>query len=408
MTGLERSIGIDLQRLLAVRLALLGAIVGMLWFADAALGLPLPLTSLGTVLTLLVAGTAASWLWLRQRRLNAGAAAMSVQLAIDLLGLTAILYYSGGWTNPLISLYLVPVAVSAAVLSARTTWLFAAAALIAYSLLAVYHVPVFTLHHGGDFTVHIAGMWLTFATAAALIAFFGTSLAATVRRQQQDLADARERNLRNEQILGIATLAAGTAHELSTPLTSIAVIASELEAASSGEMRHELQLLLRQVAVCREALQRLRESAATAPRARPADRLLSEARDRFRLLRPTVTLALELPEAPAAPDLLVDGTFQQSLLSLLDNAADVSPAAVTLAAAWADDQVQIDVLDRGPGLDRHRDQSGGMGVGLLLAGASIERLGGTLQAAPRAGGGTRLRITLPAHPRATAPSAVAS
>jgi signal transduction histidine kinase len=180
-------------------------------------------------------------------------------------------------------------------------------------------------------------MWLTFATAAVLIAYFGTTMAATLRRQQQVLATARERDLRNEQIIGMATLAAGTAHELSTPLTSIAVIASELEATTQGEARDDLRELVRQVNVCRGALQRLRD------------------------------------------------------------AADASRSDVGLRGEWAADHVRVHILDRGPGLAPAREGPRGMGVGLLLANATIERLGGQVRAADRPGGGTWLCIELPTH-----------
>jgi two-component system, sensor histidine kinase RegB len=398
MIQAQRDTAIDLQRLLAVRLALLAGIALLAAFAERALALPLPLAAIGLVLAAATAATVGSWLWLKRLGREPGPGAVAAQLAIDMVALTAIVYLSGGWTNPLISLYLVPVAVAAATLSARATWLFAAAALAAYTLLARFHLPVFHIHgNAGDFTVHVAGMWLTFATAAALIAYFGTTMAATVRRQQLALAAARERNLRNEQIIGMATLAAGTAHELSTPLTSIAVIASELEAASRGEVRDELRELLRQVAVCRGALQRLRDAATETPQIRPADELLRDVHDRFALLRPEVRVEFELPDGPA-PSLRVEGTFRQALLNLLDNAADASRNDVCLRGEWAADRVRVHILDRGPGLSPDRDTPRGMGVGLLLANASIERLGGQVRAADRPGGGTWLSIELPAHP----------
>lgn len=386
---------VDLQRLLAVRLVLLAGIALLAWFAEWALTLPLPLTALGVVLAAAMAVTAASWLWLARRGRDPGRRAVATQLAIDMLALTAIVYLSGGWTSPLISLYLVPVAVAAATLPATATWLLAGVALVAYTLLARFHHPVFHLHgDAGDFTLHVAGMWLTFATAAALIAYFGTTMAATVRRQQRSLAEARERDLRNEQIIGMATLAAGTAHELSTPLASIAVIASELEAVSTGEAREELGEVLRQVAVCRNALQRLREDAAETPQTRPADDLLRDVHERFALLRPGVHVAVELPGGPA-PLLEVDGTFRQALLNLLDNAADASAGDVCLRGEWDGDHVRVHILDRGPGLTHAAGRPRGMGVGLLLANASIERLGGEVRARARPGGGTVLTVELP-------------
>ena len=100
---------------------------------------------------------------------------------------------------------------------------------------------------------------------------------------------------------------------------------------------------------------------------------------------------------PAAESRLlnVDNTLSQALLNLLNNAADVSPEQVALHADWQDERVVFDIFDRGPGLER-RPGSEGMGIGLLLANASIERAGGSVYASHRDGGGTRVRVTLPA------------
>ncbi len=215
-------------------------------------------------------------------------------------------------------------------------------------------------------------------------------MAATLRDRERALVAERERNLRNEQIIGVANLAAGTAHELSTPLATIAVIAAELESQTDGAARDELGVLLDQVGVCRAALERLRASASPTPEALRADVLLAQLRERFELLSPTTHLVWEIGPADAAPTLNVETALRQALLNLLDNAAAVSET-VELVGRWDGASVRIDILDRGPGLIG-AEAGDGMGTGLLLANSSIERAGGSVRAMARSGGGTCIRV----------------
>ncbi len=395
---------INLRRLLTARLVLLGGLLPGAWFLDKALNLPLRLAALTAVLGAGMVVTGASLLFASRRPGTTGNRTLVLQLGLDIVLLTVIASLSGGWTNPLVSLYLVPIAVAATSLSGRATWTLAALCVAAYGLLTRFYLPVFHLHgmDAAGFSLHVTGMWLTFVMAAVLVAYFGTTMAATLRTQERALVAAREQTLRNEQVLGVATLAAGTAHELSTPLASIAVIAAELEADAEGPTRDELRLLLDQVGTCRAALRRLRESASPVSEPLDAHTLLASVHDQFELLRPAVRLRCTLDPAATAPRLTVDDTLRQALLNLLDNAANAS-ATVELTARWQPPGVRIDIADRGPGLiGAEAAASSGMGMGLLLANTSIERAGGSVRALPRPGGGTCVRVELPALQEAAA------
>lgn len=390
---------LNLRRLVVVRLVVAAGVLPALGAGAVWLGLPLPVLPLAGVVVATILMTLLGAWWSTRNSDSADDRAIGLQLLIDITALTGLLYFSGGWTNPLVSLYLVPVAVAAATLSVTATWAFAGLCMLAYSIVTRFYVPVLHVHGAGDatFTLHVTGMWMTFVVAAALVAYFGSSMAATLRAREQALLKARERNLQNEQILAVATLAAGTAHELSTPLASINVIAAELEAAAEGEAREDLQLLLEQIDVCSGVLDRLREAAAPAHEVVRADHLLESIRERFSLLRPMTSTQLQMERAEEAPLLDIDTTLRQALLNLLDNAADVSPANVELVGRWVHDGAEIDVLDRGPGFDRTSAvQGNGMGMGFLLANTSIESAGGSVHAIAREGGGTCIRVRLPA------------
>ena len=147
------------------------------------------------------------------------------QLLLDVAVLTVLLYFSGGSTNPFISYYLVILTVCAATLPWSYTWCMAGVTFAAYSSLLFYYQPLMlpghdmaAMSHGRFFNLHVLGMWLTFLISALLITYFVVKMAQAIRQQEEDLAAQRETTLHDEQLLAVATLAAGTAHELGTPL----------------------------------------------------------------------------------------------------------------------------------------------------------------------------------------------
>lgn len=404
------TVAANLERLLGVRALLLAALLLTTLAVHYGFELPLPLAPLLVIIVVLALFTLGSWWRVRRRPGQLRERELIGQLVVDVVGLTALLYFSGGWTNPLVSLYLVPIAVAVVMLDRISAWAITVLTVIGYSLLVLYHRPVVAVehHHLDSFTLHVAGMWLTFVLAAVLITWFGTSMVNLLRVREQALAAEREENLRNEQIIGVATLAAGTAHELSTPLGSIAVIASELADQAEGAQREQLDILLAQVAICRDTLGRLRRTAGgdeTAPPL-PVNELVEELGTRLALYRPRSRLQLTCDGPGDAPEIRPDPTLQQALLNLLDNAAAVSEQPVECRLRWSGEALQIDIFDHGPGFHaasadaasadadfRRKDE--GLGMGLLLANATIERFGGQVSLRQRPGGGAHVAIRLP-------------
>src|SRR3569833_1451165 len=117
-----------------------------------------------------------------------------LHLLSDVLILTALLHFTGGSTNPFVSLFLVPLTLAAAALTGRYTWAVAAAAVCCYSLLMVWYVPL-PHQHGDNFTLHVLGMWFGFVLSAVLISYFAVKMNATLRARELALASAREERL---------------------------------------------------------------------------------------------------------------------------------------------------------------------------------------------------------------------
>ncbi len=216
------------------------------------------------------------------------------QLCIDVLALSVLLYYSGGSTNPFVSLYLLPLVIAAATLPGRYTWSMAALTAACYSVLMFHYIPLPHNHqHDGDsaFNAHVVGMWLGFVFSTVVVAYFVVKMAQAVRSRDEMLVRAREETLRNERIVALGTQAAGAAHELGTPLSTMAVVIGELrhDTVAQPGWRDALNILNEQVHVCRRILDKILADAQVGGAAslQPADRLMAEVLDEWQLLRPT-------------------------------------------------------------------------------------------------------------------------
>ncbi|MDT8878113.1 ATP-binding protein [Halomonas saccharevitans] len=335
-------------------------------------------------------------------------------LMIDVTGLTLLFYFTGGAHNPFINYYLVPVTIAAATLPWRHAWLVAAASMAAYTFLMVVYQPLPPLAQGdGETTLglHTLGMWLNFGLSAGLVTFFIFKMAHALRRRDQALSRTREAALRNEQVLAVATQAAGTAHELGTPLSTMAVLLAEMreDAKDDPELTRDLELLRQQVDTCKSRLRHLVQSADRRRMAEPevydAQAWLAGVVQRWLVLRPDVSHRLEVAERRDPPRLAVDATLDQALTNLLNNAADANPDDIIIRLEWNGDEVIIDIRDHGPGVAMSiADQLGetfvstkskGLGIGLFLTHATINRFGGGVSLYNHPDGGTLTEVTLP-------------
>jgi two-component system sensor histidine kinase RegB len=359
-----------------------------------------------------------------------------LQLSADVLVLTVLLYYGGGPTNPFVSLYLLPLVIAAATLPRRHTWAMAALTLACYSLLMVWHVPLPEehahheavavqpmdhAHHNMDapavagetasplqdaFNTHVLGMWLGFVISAAVIAYFVVEMARAVRIRDAQLTRVREETLRNERIVALGTQAAGAAHELGTPLSTMAVVIGEMRGdCASPEQIDNLNILNEQVKNCKRILDGLLAHAQETASVLPIRDCIRNVLDEWQLLRPTVHYSFDVDGAQPSPRLRADPALRSALLNLLNNAADASPDEMDILLRWDAATITLEIRDHGPGLTPEAaaragsafftTKQEGRGLGLFLANATIERMGGTVRLYNRAEGGATTEVTLP-------------
>lgn len=405
----------NLRRVFVLRGIEIGALVLALVLAHRVLELPLMLPPIVAVLVLLALVNLFTW-WRLRRAWPVADGEFFGQLLVDVFAVTVLLYYSGGSTNPVVSLYLMPLVIAAITLPAAYTWAMALLTAACYTLLMFNYYPL--MPKSGDYStaiyLHLTGMWLTFVLSAFLIAFFVVRMSHAIRERDRMLAAAREETLRNERIVALGTLAAGAAHELGTPLSTMAVVARELqrEYTTPPELAEDLQLLREQVDNCKHILSGMLASAGQT-RLEDAgegdgvalDAYFDELLEKWRLMRPGAAAATHWRGPRPAPTIMAEPTLSQALLNLLNNAADASPGSVEIEVDWDDSRLFLDIRDRGPGLSPEAVQRAGqpffttkghgIGIGLFLANATIERLGGKVALLNRDGGGAVTEVRLP-------------
>ena len=402
----------NLWRLTFIRILVLAAQAGSVAVAYWTDLLPLPWLSLVITLglsTLLCAFTA-----LRLRlSLPVTELEYAFQLACDLLIHSALLYYSGGSTNPFVSYYLVPLAIAAVTLPWVYSLILSGIALIAYSLLLVQFYPLETFPVARE-KMQIYGMWLSIALAAAVITFFAAKMAEELRRQEQLRAQRREEGLRDEQSLAVTTQAAGAAHELGTPLATMSVLIKEMRQDHSDPLLQEdLQVLQDQVKLCKETLQQLVRAAEANRRMAVEDQdvtfWLDEALNRWHLMRPEASYRFQRLGQGSIPRLAPPPDLTQALLNLLNNAADACPDGLEVHLDWNDQDIVINIRDHGPGVPVAIAESigkpffttkgKGFGLGLFLSKASVTRAGGSVKLYSHEEGGTLTELRLPRDAR---------
>jgi two-component system sensor histidine kinase RegB len=357
---------------------------------------------------------------LRGRRLATqdipGEATVFLEIVTDVLALTGLFYFSGGATNPFVWFYLFPAIVAAMVLPPAHARSMSALVVICYTFLLFFFEPI---HHRSmaepshGFELHVLGMWLGFIFSAGFVAFVIAGLSARLRSHEALIQDAREKAVRDESMISLGTLAAGAAHELGTPLGTLAILSTDLQddplVREHAELGRKLELMREQVDRCKQTLSVFSSNAGAARaesgKAMSVRGYLESMLEQWRQLNRDIPLEAKLTGQVESAWLFVEPTLNQALHNLLDNAARVSPGGIQVRCGWSESTLTVKVIDEGPGIPADILQSigrmpvqsgqGGMGVGLYLASATIRRLGGTLSLENLPQGGAMAKVTLP-------------
>lgn len=358
------------------------------------------------------------------------------QLIFDVVIMTLLFHVTGGAANPFASLLLFPLIISASTMASGFTWAMVFLTLISYGSLFFsdllvpdsllpnqaggstsqhhHHQPA-SPENASAFSLHIIGMWFNFALSAILISIFVVKMRQELDRQQQEINRQREQLLRDEQLLGIATQAASAAHHMSTPLSTMAILVSDLQADEhNDELNEDLKVLAAQINSCKQVLDDLRYQARLSQQAESVDHFMTQMVNEFKLLRPSVNLLQSIETSCCHTNtgkglqISSDPALRMAILNILNNAADASPEQVSLKAKCDEQHLKLDIIDCGltdedkiarimsaaeQPLESNKDQ--GMGIGLFLSHATINRHHGEIIVGSTSQSGTHIHIKLP-------------
>jgi two-component system sensor histidine kinase RegB len=348
---------------------------------------------------------------------SSGSAAptMGWVMAFDTVLLTLLLAASGGPMNPFTVFYLVHITLSAVVLSARWTLFVGALSFAGFGALFLLPVDEHALHGSSGLGPHLQGMWVAFVLAAGLTMFFVRQITQAIGVQREQIAALREAGARNARLAAITTLAAGAAHELGSPLGTIAIAAHDARLAllalpAADAVAEDLQLILLEVERCQEILGLLAARAAESSDdirrlgipelcERVSEHLLEEQRHRVEFRVDTAQPELQLPP----------GQTIQSLVALVRNALDASPPSqpIVVRVSQLGPEAHISVQDHGTGIPAPvlprvgepffttKQPGRGLGLGVFLVRAFVESRGGELVIQSSPGAGTLVRMRIP-------------
>jgi len=372
----------------------------------------LPLPQMLGVLAFLVLFNGLSWLRVKRER-DVGNLELFAALLVDVTVLTAQLYLTGGIGNPFASLYLLQVVLGAVLLPVWGAWIMVMVSLLCLVGLSRWFVPLAISHGDGLASVYIEGLIACIALNAALLVTFVTRIMGNIRRRDARLAAARERASEEEHIVRMGLLASGAAHELGTPLSTLAVILGDWlhlpHFTSEPELLEEVQDMEAQVRRCKAIVSGILLSASSArsesSEATTVHEFFEDLVAHWQGTRPGAALTFSNDFGPDEP-MVADSALQQMIDNVLDNALEASPGQQELRVSREGEDLVVQVSDRGPGFAPHiLAQAGkpymstkgrpGSGLGLFLVFNVARTLGGRVALAQREAGGAQATIKLP-------------
>ena len=416
LPGEEGAAGVSLRLLIAIRwVAIAGQALSLL-IVHYGFGYRLPIVAGLAV----VAASAAVNLVSLLRRRSARALAereAALYLGFDVLQLGFLIYLTGGLENPFAMLMLAPVTVAATILSRQSVIGLSGLAVAAITVLAVEHRP---LPSGGSPpalpAVYVFGIWTALVLSTLFIAAYAWSVAGEARRMRNAFAATQLALAREQRISAVGALAAAAAHELGSPLGTIAIIAKELarELPPDSPFSEDAALLVSQSERCRTILAELAhrpDAEGASPYTRlPVSALVEAAgaphsRPGIRVIYATTASAGKEPEVARSPEIL------HGLGNLIQNAIQFARHEVSVTVAWDRDGIAVEIVDDGPGFPpsllprlgqpylsgreergREGEAGGHMGLGIFIAQTLLERTGARLAFANLLDGGGHVAI----------------
>jgi two-component system sensor histidine kinase RegB len=364
------------------------------------------------------------------------------QISVDVFIIAALLYLTGGASNPITWVFLLPLIITTIMLPQTYAWYMVILTTTMYTMLIAFNVPLpsiephmpdpqvlrtdlqhyimlqhaHSMNDNSYFSLHMFGMWFGFVFSAGLVAYFVAELAKTLRFQERNLAEARENALRDERVVALGTLAASAAHDMGTPLGTMAILSHELEQDFPShrypDLYEKMIIMQQQISRCKQALSVMSASAGEM-RAESGGVILvtdyiDDVINQWRTHESSAKLKFFIDSTVVVDaKIIAERTLTHALINILNNAAEASPRelGIEFHASWDLYHVTIKIRDFGSGFSDELvevvgkqpvvSKKRGLGVGLFLTYSTISRLGGKIRLYNTESGGACVEITLP-------------
>lgn len=354
---------------------------------------------------------------------------LAAVMAIDLLLLTRLLYYSGGPSNPFWIFYFVNLCLAGIELEAWIAWYLNFLAVFCFGYLLFDHHPLLlgsfetflpSIREAGTATLEHNGAFCAFVASASVIVFFSTLVTSKLRTQEEEIRGLEAKRLRGEKLEALGTLAAGAAHELATPLGTIAIIVGELQhelkkteqsSDESLQFQDDIALIRSELDRCRSILDHMSAQAGEGTLEKKEILTGKEflALILKQVLEPDRVKTIISDEAALCKVRVGPDVTAQALRGTIKNALEASPQQTDVHVEASSDQKMfvLTVTDQGEGISEHilarigepffttKETGKGMGLGIFLARTVVERLGGSMQVNSVKGQGTTVVCKIP-------------
>ncbi len=311
------------------------------------------------------------------------------ELVVDIIWVTAVVYITGGTSNPFIYYFLVLTAIAALTVQPTMAWAISILGTGLYTAILILDSQQHFEHFSSDYRIHLIGMWLNFVVSNLIICFFVIKLMTTLRKQQTELTKAREENLKNEQLIGLATVAASTVHNLATPISTLKILADDMIEQQSipKQLRDDAQMMQEQIDRCFSTMKNLSSLAQNSENLHdtPVNNILDFLKEHYSLLLGKFKPEF-LDRCATRKVIYTNDLLQYALINLINNAIESASQSPKVIFQSTDNHLLIRISNRSMlsenqiterwGKPKSSTKEAGLGIGSFLANSTIEKQGG--------------------------------